>query len=461
MSQDGTRIERDSMGDMEVPADAFYGASTMRAALNFPISDLRLPQAFIHTLGLIKAAGATVNGELGLLSSDVASAIALAAREVAEGKWDHQFIVDVFQTGSGTSTNMNANEVIARRAAELLSGRLVHPNDEVNLCQSSNDVIPATIRVAALSLIKSELDPALDALERALEVKATEFWGVIKTGRTHLQDATPIRLGQEFRGYAGQMRRASRRINLVCDELTELPLGGTAVGTGIGCHPEFPSRTIAHLSRMTGLPLRETDNHFQAQSSLDSVVAASGALRTLALAQMKIGNDIRWLGSGPRAGLGELKLPSVQPGSSIMPGKVNPVIVESLLQVCAQVLGNDAIIITAAQGSHFELNMMLPVAAYSLLQSISLLAAAARNFENQCLKGLVATDRGPELVESGLGIATALAPRLGYDAAAKIAYEAGVTGETILQAASRLTDLTQEDLRRLLDPSRLVEAGLG
>ena len=460
-SNDSTRTERDSMGEMQVPSDAYYGASTMRAALNFPISDLRFQRGFIRALGLIKLASARVNAELGLLDRETAEAIARAAQEVVDAAWDQQFVVDIFQSGSGTSTNMNANEIIARRAAELLATeRRIHPNDDVNLGQSSNDVIPAAIRVAALLLIHEKLSPALEELQAALDEKSRDFWGVIKTARTHLQDATPIRLGQEFLGYAGQVQRGIKRLDRTCEELAELPLGGTAVGTGINAHPEFGARIAKELAQLTGLPLRETDNHFVAQSNIDDLVSASGALRTVALSLMKIADDIRWMGSGPRAGLGELKLPEVQPGSSIMPGKVNPVIAEALLQVCGQVIGNDATLVVAAQASDFELNMMLPVTAYNLLQSIELLAAGSRNFTERCIRGLEPTGRGPDLVASGLGIATALAPRIGYDAAAAIAKEAADSGETVLDVAKRRSGLSDDELSSLLDPSRMVEPGL-
>jgi fumarate hydratase class II len=459
-SNDSKRTERDSMGEMQVPSGAYYGASTMRAVLNFPISGLRFQRAFIRALGLIKLASARVNADLGLLEREKADAIAKAAQEVADAAWDQQFVVDVFQSGSGTSTNMNANEIIARRAAELAAERLVHPNDDVNLAQSSNDVIPASTRIAALLLIKEELRPALAELQGALEEKSREFWDVIKTARTHLQDATPIRLGQEFLGYAGQVQRGIKRLDRACEELAELPLGGTAVGTGVNAHPEFGARIAKELTQLTGLPLRETDNRFAAQSNIDDMVSASGTLRTVALSLMKIADDIRWMGSGPRAGFGELKLPEVQPGSSIMPGKVNPVIAEALLQVCGQVIGNDATLVVAAQASHFELNMMLPVTAYNLLQSIELLAAGTRNFTQRCVRELEATDRGPGLVASGLGIATALAPRLGYDAAAAIAKEAAATGETVLEVAKRRSGLPDDELAHLLDPARMVEPGL-
>jgi fumarate hydratase class II len=460
----GSRTERDSMGPVEVPEDAYYGASTMRAVDNFPISGLRFPRRFIRALGLIKGSAAEVNGELGLLEPGLAEAIVRAAEEVAEGRLDDQFVVDVFQTGSGTSTNMNANEVIANRAAELLGGqrgsRLVHPNDHVNLGQSSNDVIPTAIHLSALLAIREELAPALSALRASLAAKAEELWPVIKTGRTHLQDATPIRLGQEFQGYAAQVARALRRLEKAAVELEEVALGGTAVGTGLNTHPLFAVRVCERLSAATGLPVRETDSHFQAQSSLDAVVGCSGALRAAAIALLKIASDISWLGSGPRAGLGELSLPEVQPGSSIMPGKVNPVIAEALIQVCAQVIGNDATVAFAGQRSFFELNTMLPVAGYNLLQSIELLAAAARDFAERCVDGLQATERGPELVEKGLGIATGLAPIIGYDAAAEIAKEAAASGRTIREVAQERTELSQEELRRALDPASMTEPGL-
>jgi fumarate hydratase class II len=460
----GSRTERDSMGPVEVPGDAYYGASTMRAVQNFPISGLRFPRRFIRVLGLIKGSAAEVNGELGLLEPRLAEAIVRAAEEVAEGRLDDQFVVDVFQTGSGTSTNMNANEVIANRAAELLGGqrgsRLVHPNDHVNLGQSSNDVIPTAIHLSALLAIREELAPALSALRASLAAKAEELWPVIKTGRTHLQDATPIRLGQEFQGYAAQVARALRRLERAAVELEEVALGGTAVGTGLNTHPLFAVRVCERLSAATGLPVRETDSHFQAQSSLDAVVGCSGALRAAAIALLKIASDISWLGSGPRAGLGELALPEVQPGSSIMPGKVNPVIPEALIQVCAQVIGNDATVAFAGQRSFFELSTMLPVAGYNLLQSIDLLAAAARNFAERCVDGLQATERGPELVEKGLGIATGLAPIIGYDAAAEIAKEAARSGRTIREVAQERTELSEEELRRALDPASMTEPGL-
>jgi fumarate hydratase, class II len=466
MAEEDTRVERDSMGEVRVPEGAYYGASTERARQNFPISNLRLPRRFIRALAQIKGAAALVNSELGLLEARLANAIQQAAEDVEEGKFDKDFVVDVFQTGSGTSTNTNANEVIANRANEILGHPLgarqpVHPNDHVNRCQSSNDVIPSTMQLAALIAIHEELLPALTYLKDVLDAKAKEFEPVVKTGRTHLQDATPIRLGQEFVGYAGQVERSIERARRAGDELAELPLGGTAVGTGINAHPEFAERVSAHLTRRAGVPVRETDNHFQAQATLDSVLSAAGALRTVAVSLWKIGNDLRWFASGPRAGLGEITLPEVQPGSSIMPGKVNPVIIESMTMVVAKVLGNDQTIAIAAQsGSIFELNLMMPVAAYCLLESIALLAASTQNLARQCIAGIKATDRGPHLVEQGLMLATALAPAIGYDAAARIAKEALTSGRTIREVARERTKLSPQELDRLLDPARMTEPGV-
>jgi len=466
MAEEDTRVERDSMGEVRVPAGAYYGASTERARQNFPISNLRLPRRFIRALAQIKGAAALVNTELGLLETRLANPIQQAAEEVEEGKFDKDFVVDVFQTGSGTSTNTNANEVIANRANTILGHRLgsrqpVHPNDHVNRCQSSNDVIPSAMQLSAMVAIHEELLPALTYLKDVLDGKAKEFMPVIKTGRTHLQDATPIRLGQEFLGYAGQIERSVERARRAADELAELPLGGTAVGTGITAHPEFAQRVCAHLSRRTGLVVRETDNHFQAQAALDTVLSAAGALRTVAVSLWKIGNDLRWFASGPRAGLGEITLPEVQPGSSIMPGKVNPVIIESMTMVVAKVLGNDETIAIAAQsGSIFELNLMMPVAAFCLLETIALLAASTQNVARQCIVGITATERGPQMVEQGLMLATALAPAIGYDAAAKIAKEALTTGKTIREVARERTKLSPQELDRLLDPARMTEPGV-
>lgn len=458
------RIERDSMGEMEVPDEALWGAQTQRAVRNFPISDLRFPRSFIRTLALIKRSAAEVNEELSGVAPEMAAAVNSAAQEVMDGEHDAHFVLDIFQTGSGTSTNMNANEVIANRATQILGGevgsRMVHPNDHVNRGQSSNDVIPTAIQVAAAHGIAMELVPALERLQRALADKSAAFWDVIKTGRTHLQDATPIRLGQEFLGHAGQMERAVRRLRHAVDELCEVPLGGTAVGTGIGRDIEFSEKVCARLASSTGLPIRETENHFQAQSTLNAVTEASGVLNTVAVSMLKIANDVRWLGSGPRAGLGEIALPEVQPGSSIMPGKINPVIAESVAQAAAQVMGNHVTVTIAdAQGSNFELNVMMPVAAYNLLQSIDLLAAEADNFREQCIEGLVSTERGPETVEQGLAICTALAPVIGYDAAAAIAHEASETGETVRQVALRTTELGEAALEEILDAAKMTEPG--
>jgi fumarate hydratase class II len=461
-----TRLERDSMGELPVPANAYYGAQTMRAVQNFPISDLRFPRRFIRAIGLIKGAAAAVNAELGLLEPHLAEAIQRAAAEVAEGKLDDQFVLDIFQTGSGTSTNMNANEVISNRAIEMLGGQLgsrkpVHPNDHVNIGQSSNDVIPTSIHLAALTAIQTELVPALERLQRSLQARADEFMPIIKTGRTHLQDATPIRLGQEFLGYVGQVERAIARLRHAADELGEVALGGTAVGTGVNTHPEFAQRVTARLSQELGVPVRETTNHFQAQSTLDNLVEASGVLNTIAVSLTKIGNDIRWLGSGPRAGIGEITLPEVQPGSSIMPGKVNPVIAESLLMVCAQVMGNHTTVTIAGQSGAFEINVMMPVTAYNVLQAIDLLASVTNNFVEQCVDGIKATTRGPDMVEQGLAICTGLAPVIGYDAAAAIAKEAARTGKTVREIAREKTSLSEAELDEHLDPAKMTEPGLG
>ncbi len=464
MSGEETRVERDSMGELRVPVSAYYGVQTMRAEENFPISDLRFPRRFIRAMGQIKGAAATVNLALGLLDRRVADAIVGAAQEIADGALDAQFVLDIFQTGSGTSTNMNANEVLASRANELLGGQRgakspVHPNDHVNMGQSSNDVIPTAIHLAALGGLHEDLLPALSRLETSLRAKADEFMPIVKTGRTHLQDATPIRLGQEFLGYAGQIERGRRRLAGAVAELREVALGGTAVGTGINTHGEFAARVCATVSAGAGYEIVETTNHFQAQNTLDGIVAASGALKTIAVSLLKIANDIRWLGSGPRAGIGELELPAVQPGSSIMPGKVNPVIAESVTMVAAQVLGNDVTINIAGQSGNFELNVMMPVAAYNLLQSIALLATSCDNFAVQCIDGLKATERGPLMVEQGLMVGTALAPRIGYDAAANIAKEAAKSGRTIRQVAREQTDLTEAELTDLLDPAAMTEPG--
>ena len=456
-----TRIERDSMGEMEVPADALYGASTRRAVLNFPISGQPLPRRFIRALALIKQAAAEANKELGLLPADVADVIATAAAEVADGRHDAHFPIDIYQTGSGTSSNTNMNEVIATLATRRLGGdRKVHPNDDVNKCQSSNDTIPTALQLSAAIAIEEELLPALELLRAALDAKADELWPVVKTGRTHLQDATPIRLGQEFRGYAGQAEESIRRARTARDELLSVPLGGTAVGTGINAHPAYAGLACARLSALTGLDVRETSNHFHAQATIDAAIAAHGAIRTIALSLWKVGSDLRLMGMGPRAGIAEIALPETQPGSSIMPGKVNPVIVESLTMVVARVVGNDATIGFGQTGSFLELNVMLPVTAVALLESITLLAAASRNFADRCVSGIVATARGPELVEQGLMLGTALVPEIGYDAAAALAKEALKSGRTIRDLATE-RGIAPDRLAELLDPAEMTEPGLG
>ena len=452
------------MGEMEVPADALYGASTQRAVLNFPISGQRFPRPFIRALALIKQAAAETNAELGLVGGAVGAAIAAAAADVAGGAHDEQFPIDIYQTGSGTSTNTNMNEVVAHLATARLAAdggaTRVHPNDDVNKCQSSNDVIPTALQVAAAMTIDTSLVPALEILRVALDAKADELWPIVKTGRTHLQDATPIRLGQEFRGYAGQVEESIRRARAAEAELLVVPLGGTAVGTGINAHPDYAAGACRRLAALTGLEVRETANHFHAQASLDVAIAAHGALRTIALSLWKIGNDLRLMGMGPRAGLAEIALPETQPGSSIMPGKVNPVIIESLTMVVARVLGNDTTVAFGQTGSFLELNVMLPVTAAALLESIALLAAAARNFADRAVSGVTATDRGPALVEAGLMLATALAPEIGYDAAAALAKEALKTGRTIRDLATE-RGIAVGRLDELLDPASMTQPGLG
>lgn len=453
------------MGEMEVPGDALYGASTQRAVLNFPVSTLRFSRRFIRALGQIKLAAAEVNRDLGLLDAECADAIIAAAQEVADGQWDDHFVVDIFQTGSGTSTNTNANEVIANRAVERLGGQRgergkVHPNDHVNICQSSNDVIPTAIQLAALTGIEEDLIPACEELRDALMDKSRDFWPIIKTGRTHLQDATPVRLGQEFLGWAGQLDHGVRRLRYAQQELGDVPLGGTAVGTGVNCHPEFARRVCEKLSQMNGVKVWETDNHFQAQSTLDALVAASGMIRTVAVSLFKVCNDIRWMASGPRAGIFELLLPEVQPGSSIMPGKVNPVIPESLVQVAVHAVGNDASVMLGGISGNFELNVMMPVTAHNLLESVELLASGMRNFTQQCIREIEATENGPAMVEKGLMLGTALSPSIGYDAAAQIAKEAYKSGRSIREVAKEKTALTDADLDRLLDAEAMTEPGL-
>jgi len=440
------RIERDTMGEVRVPADALYGAQTQRAVENFPISRLRFPRSFIRALGLIKSSAARVNGRLGQLPPDLAAAIEKASDEIAEGKHDDQFVVDIFQTGSGTSTNMNANEVIGHLAK-------AHPNDHVNRGQSSNDVIPTAIHVAAAMLATEELLPAMEGLKASLDAKADEFKGIVKIGRTHLQDAVPMLLGQEFSGYARQAELCAGRVRVALEGIYELPLGGTAVGTGLNAIPGFAPAAIADIAQRTKLPFHEAANHFEAQASKDAVCFLSGALKTCAVALTTIANDVRWLASGPRCGLGELKLPEAQPGSSIMPGKVNPVIAESLLMACAQVIGYDATITWSCAAGNFELNVMMPVMAYDLLESIELLAAASRNFDRRAIQGLQAdSGRASGYVEQSLAMCTVLAPVIGYEKAAAIAKEAYRTGRTVREVARESSGIPEAQLNDLLDP---------
>src|ERR1022692_4014913 len=452
-----SRTETDSMGGMQVPADAYFGAQTARAVENFPVSGLRFSRAFIWALGLIKKHAAITNADLGLLDKKLAAAIQQAAQEVAEGKLDAQFVVDIFQTGSGTSTNMNANEVIANRAAELLGGKpgdkSVHPNDHVNRGQSSNDVIPTAIHLAALEQIEFRLIPALESLQSELSRKAKAFADIIKIGRTHLQDATPIALGQEFSGYASQIAHGVSRLLALENHLGELPLGGTAVGTGLNTHPQFARLTIGRLAKETSLKLREAPNHFEAQAARDACVEASGALKTVAVTLIKIANDLRHLGSGPRCGLGELKLPATQPGSSIMPGKVNPVMCEMMIQAGAQVIGHDAAITFGGAFGNFELNTMMPLLAHNLLQSIQLLTNASMIFTHRCVAGIEADREKCEgNVERSLAFCTALVPEIGYDRAAKIAEAAYESGRNVRDVAREMSGLDEATLNRLLDP---------
>ena len=451
------REEKDTMGVVRVPETAYYGAQTQRAFDNFPIGDLKMPLDFIHALALIKRCGAEVNRHLGLLEPRLAGAVESAAREVLEGRFDDQFVVGVFQTGSGTSSNMNLNEVIASRANEILTGRKggtspVHPNDHVNLGQSSNDAVPSAIHISALVTIRNKLIPALQRLHQALSGKAAEFAGVRKIGRTHLQDAVPMTLGQEFSGYARQVELGIERLRGVEPRLAELALGGTAVGTGVNAHPAFADETIALIARETGIGFRRAVNFFEAQAAKDAAVEASGALKTLAVSLTKIANDIRWLGSGPRCGLGEIVLPSLQPGSSIMPGKVNPVIPEAVIQVAAQVIGNDATITISGQSGSFELNVMMPVIAYNLLQSIELLAAAAAVFAEKCVKGISANrDACAAFIERSLALVTGLVPRIGYDRAAAVAKAAYDSGRTVRDVLIEEKTLTKAEIDKLLD----------
>src|SRR5437868_712767 len=460
-----TRMEKDSMGEMPLPESALYGASTQRAVLNFPVSGYRFSRPFIRALGLIKWAAAQANHDLALLDCERSALIVQAAEEVSDGKLDEHFPLDIFQTGSGTSTNTNANEVIANRAAQLAGKPIgshdpVHPNDHVNMGQSSNDVIPSAIHISAAELLKNDLVPALEKLHAALETKAKEFWHIIKIGRTHLMDATPIRLGQEFSGYAQQAAYGKARAEKAIEALREVALGGTAVGTGLNRHLDFPKKVLHHIEQRTGIAFYEAKNHFEAQGGKDAVVEASGHLKTIAVTLFKIANDIRWLGSGPRCGIGEIRLPATQPGSSIMPGKVNPVMSESLRMVCAQVFGHDTTITWAGANGDFELNVMMPVMAHDLLESIRLLANAVDLFCDNCVVGITANKaRCEELVEWSMAMVTALAPKIGYDRAAEIAKESVKTGKTVRQLCREKKVLPEKELERALDPVSMTEPG--
>ncbi len=457
-----TRTERDSMGEMQVPADAMYGAQTARAIENFPVSGLRFPRAFIRALGQIKRAAAITNHGLGKLDQHHLSLISQASEEVSDGMWDAEFVLDIFQTGSGTSTNMNANEVIAHRCAQLNPEVTVHPNDHVNMGQSSNDVIPTAIHVAAADQLMHELLPALARLHAALDGKAAEYADVLKIGRTHLMDATPVTLGQEISGWARQLELGIERLKSTLPRLAELAQGGTAVGTGLNTHPEFGARVSDELSKAYGIEFTEAANHFEAQAAQDAAVELSGALRTLAVSLVKIANDVRFLNAGPRCGIGEISVPAVQPGSSIMPGKVNPVIAESLAQVCAQVIGNDAAIAFAGASGLLELNVMLPVIAYNLLESEKLLANACRMFADKCIAGLAANrEHCIEQIEWSMSMVTSLAPVIGYDKAAEIAKKAVGEGKTVRQLCLEMKVLPEDELDRLLDPGSMLapEAG--
>ncbi len=464
MSQ--TRTETDSLGPVEVPAEAYYGAQTERARQNFPVSGLRFPPRFIAAMALIKREAAIVNREMEIVPAEIADAIVQAADEVIAGARDGDFPLDIFQTGSGTSTNMNTNEVLANRAIEILDGEIgskapVHPNDHVNAGQSSNDAIPTAIHVSAYGALVEDLEPAVEQLAVALAAKAEQFDDVVKIGRTHLQDAVPVRLGQEFAGYARQIRNARARLTAAAPRLAELALGGTAVGTGLNAPPGFAERVIARMAERTGHPFVGAPDRFEALAAKDAAVETSGALKTLAVSLTKVANDIRWLGSGPRCGIGEIALPSLQPGSSIMPGKVNPVIPESVLMVAAQVIGNDATITLGGMSGVFELNVMMPVIAYNLLQSIEILASACRLLAERCVDGLTANvERNREMIEKSLAMCTALAPIIGYDQAASVAKEAFASGRTVREIATERRLMPADELARVLDARGMTEGGI-
>jgi len=459
------RSERDSMGEKQVPHEALWGASTQRAAENFSISNLRLSQNFIACLGMVKAAAAHANVSLGLLDRERGDAILLAAREVVSGLLYRQFVVDLFQSGSGTSTNMNANEVIANRALEILGrerGALafIHPNDHVNMCQSSNDVFPTAINISVYESLSKRLIPVVELLRTTLEDKEREFSHILKAGRTHLQDATPMTLGQEFSGFADQMRQTLERLKRSSVGLLELALGGTTVGTGVNAHPEFAQRAIAHINELTGSSYREAENHFAAQSSQDVIVEVSGQLRCMAVALMKIANDIRWLASGPRCGLDEISLPTLQPGSSSMPAKVNPVVCEAVMMVCAQVIGNDSTVLVCAQHGNFQLNTMMPVLAYNILQSIDILSNATSSFARLCVSGISAhMERCRSYAERSLAVVTAVAPVVGHDAAADIVARALREDRGLREVARETRVLSEGDVERVFDLMAMTRPG--
>ncbi|HVY81835.1 MAG TPA: class II fumarate hydratase [Steroidobacteraceae bacterium] len=454
------RTERDSMGELRVPSDALWGAQTQRAVQNFPISGLTMPRAFIGALGFVKQAAARANTKLGLLPAEVAAAIDMAAAEVAAGKHDAHFPIDVFQTGSGTSTNMNANEVIARLASTRL-GRPVHPNDHVNMGQSSNDVIPTTIHVSAALSVKNDLVPALESAREVLRTKEREVGGIVKTGRTHLMDAMPVTLGQELSGWRQQIENGIARLKSVEPRLLKLAQGGTAVGTGINAHPDFGKTFAAELAQLTGIDFAPSPNYFESLSTQDAAVELSGQLKTIAVGLMKIANDLRWMNSGPLAGLGEIALPALQPGSSIMPGKVNPVIPEAAAMVAAQVIGNDTTVTIAGQSGNFQLNVMLPVIAHNVLESIRLLAAAFRALAKDAIAGFKVNEaRLAEALDRNPILVTALNSVIGYDKGAAIAKQAYKEGKPIREVAAQMTDLPREELARLLDPTELTRGGI-
>ena len=459
---DGFRIEKDSLGEVRVPADALYGAQTQRAVENFPISGQRFGRSFIQALGLLKKAAALTNQELGHLDGEIAEAIATAAAEVAAGRWDEEFVLDIFQTGSGTSTNMNANEVVAHRANQIVGDDgSVHPNDHVNFGQSSNDVIPSAIHIAARVAMERELIPALTHLRDALSEKAEAFDHIVKSGRTHLMDATPVRLGQQFGGYAHQLTKGIERVRNVSEELAELALGGTAVGTGINTHPEFAARVIALVSEELDLEFHEAENHFEAQAAKDAAVSAAGALNTIATSFFKIADDVRWLASGPTSGISEILIPAVQPGSSIMPGKVNPVMCEAMMMVAARVMGNHTTVTIAGQRGNFELNVMMPVLAQALLESITLLSNVAVAFADRCVTGIEANEpRAKQLLEKNPSIATALNPYIGYDQAVEVAKEAAQAGRSVRDVVEEKGLLKPEEIDEALDVRGMTEPGL-